>query len=190
MARLGDAAGPLFAELRSVNPYQPLLIEVKLIGCSVINWNCPTNSRLQKITGPGTAWQVKQNARGKKGPISIVFTGVLSFFRKGMTPKPRNQFMKKHFYSIFILFLFYFYLLIIVASYTFLQTLLINMSEEDKICQEELTEEVQAKTKIQEQARAKKAAETTDEHDHQLKKIKHKHRPEEQQKHGKNMIFG
>ena len=103
MARLGDAAGALFAELRNANSCQPLIIEVKLIGCSTINWNCRTDSRLQKITGPGTACQVKWNARGKKGPVSIVFTGVLSLIREGMTPTPQNhQFMKKTF-------LFYYY---------------------------------------------------------------------------------
>ena len=44
------------------------------------------------------------------------------------------------------------------------------MSKEEKISQEELTEEAQAKTKSQEQAQAKRAAETTDEHNHQLQK--------------------
>ena len=60
-------------------------MEVKVIGCSAINWFCPTDSRLQKITGPGTACQMKWNARGKKGPVRIVFTGVLSLIREGMT---------------------------------------------------------------------------------------------------------
>ena len=86
MVRLGAAASPLFAELRNVDLHQPLLIEVKLIGCSAINWFCPTDSRLQKITGPGTACQDKQNPRGKKGPVRLVFTGVLSLIREGMTP--------------------------------------------------------------------------------------------------------
>ena len=44
MARLGDAASPLFAELRNVNSCQPLLLEEKLIGYSVINRNYLTNS--------------------------------------------------------------------------------------------------------------------------------------------------
>ena len=54
-------------------------MEVKLIGCSAINWFCPTNSKLQNIAGPGTACQDKGNARGKKGPVIRVFTGVLFY---------------------------------------------------------------------------------------------------------------
>ena len=78
MVRLWAAASPLFAELRIVDSHQPLLMDVKLIGHSAINWFCPADSRLQNITGPGTACQDKRTARGKKGPVRSVFTGVLS----------------------------------------------------------------------------------------------------------------
>ena len=84
MVRLGAAAGPLFAELQNVDLHQPLLMEVKLIGCSAINRFCPTYSRLQIITGPGTACKDKWNARGKKGLVRLVFTGVLSLIREGI----------------------------------------------------------------------------------------------------------
>ena len=68
---------------------QPLQMEVKLTGCSAINWFCPTDSRLQNITGPGTACQDKWNARGKKGPVRLVFTGVLSLIREGINSQMR-----------------------------------------------------------------------------------------------------
>ena len=82
---LGAADGPLFAELRNADSCQSLLMEVKLIGCSAINWFCLTNSWFQNITGPGTACQDKGNTRGKKGPVRRVFTGVLSLIREGTT---------------------------------------------------------------------------------------------------------
>ena len=86
MVRLGGAAGPLFAELQNADSRRSLLMEVKIIGCSAINWSCPTDSRLQNIAGPGTACQEKGNARGKKGPVRRVFTGVLSLIREEKTP--------------------------------------------------------------------------------------------------------
>ena len=92
MVRLGGLASPLFAELRNVDSHQSLLMEVKIIGCSAINWFCPTDSRLQNIAGPGTACQDKGNARGKKGPVRRVFTGVLSLIREGTTPSRTSYF--------------------------------------------------------------------------------------------------
>ena len=86
-------AGPLFAELQNADSHQPLLMEVKLRGCIAINWFCPTDSRLQTITGPGTACQDKWNARGKKGPVRTVSTGVLSLIREGMTPSRTRNFV-------------------------------------------------------------------------------------------------
>ena len=83
---------------------QPLLVEVKLIGCSAINWFCTTNSWLQRITGPGTACQDKRSARGKKGPVGLVFTGVLTLIREeretteereACLEKPRERAQKK-----------------------------------------------------------------------------------------------
>ena len=68
-------------------------MEVKIIGCSAINWFCPTDSRLQNIAGPGTACQEKGNARGKKGPVRRVFTGVLSLIREGTTPSRTRNFV-------------------------------------------------------------------------------------------------
>ena len=40
---------------------------------------------------------MKQNARGKKGPVRIVFTGVLSLIREGMTPSQTRIFV--HFFA-------------------------------------------------------------------------------------------
>ena len=53
MVRFGAAAHPLFAELQNVDLHQPLLMEVKLIGCSPISAH-PIVGR-KTISGPGTA---------------------------------------------------------------------------------------------------------------------------------------
>ena len=93
MVRLGAAAGPLFAELQNADSRQSLLMEVKLIGCGAVIWFCPTDSRLQNITRPDIACQDKGNARGKKGPVRRVFSGVLSVIREGMTPSQTRIFV-------------------------------------------------------------------------------------------------
>ena len=86
-------AGPLFAELQNADSCQSLLMEVKVIGRSAINQFCLTNSRLQKIAGPGTACQVKWNTRGKKGPVRIVFTGVLTGVLSLIRPRLKQGFL-------------------------------------------------------------------------------------------------